>query len=231
MVLQRQGAANDPPMEVAFTNLAIERSRIRHLKISYGIAKQTISLPIYLRSLHPQTRPIVRCLLAAGIYRVRSGSPFGLYASRPSSSEPGLYCVCAHPDRHRIEMARVAGPSVEAIGARFEVHVDATAAGCSSASSPRPREPPSRFSRRWRRQNARSHLCPPGGPTKNPTLAFSMSTALTTDRSRRQPAPWTARETPPTTKAGMRALLENSIRRPASAATFSNTDCCYACRC
>ena len=44
----------------------------------------------------------------------------------PQIEESSALHVCTHPDRHRIEMARVAGPSVEAIGAKFEVHVDAT---------------------------------------------------------------------------------------------------------
>jgi hypothetical protein len=38
--------------------------------------------------------------------------------------------ICAHPERHRIEMARVAGGSVSAIGERFGVHRDAVWRHC-----------------------------------------------------------------------------------------------------
>jgi hypothetical protein len=38
--------------------------------------------------------------------------------------------ICAHPERHRIEMARVAGASFEAIGAKFGIHKDAVWRHC-----------------------------------------------------------------------------------------------------
>jgi hypothetical protein len=51
-------------------------------------------------------------------------------ANAPKSKNRPRCTVCAHPDRHRIEMARVAGASVEAIGAKFAVHKDAVWRHC-----------------------------------------------------------------------------------------------------
>jgi hypothetical protein len=43
-------------------------------------------------------------------------------ANKPKSKFSPRCTICAHPDRHRIEIARVAGASFEAIGAKFGIN-------------------------------------------------------------------------------------------------------------
>lgn len=52
--------------------------------------------------------------------------------SRRHSSQPGRKCVvCSHPERLRIEMARLAGASLDSIAAKFECSRDAVWRHCT----------------------------------------------------------------------------------------------------